>query len=90
MILVPELNLGQLGFLLRATYLIETIGLNKVQGQPFRSTEMNHAESPFLEPGGTNESTDIPYVQGTIYPGSTAVDLIGAHIFGSRALLAMQ
>ncbi|MCC6746351.1 MAG: 2-oxoacid:acceptor oxidoreductase subunit alpha [Deltaproteobacteria bacterium] len=39
-VLVPELNLGQLLFLLRARYLVDAIGLNKVAGQPFRSLEV--------------------------------------------------
>jgi 2-oxoglutarate ferredoxin oxidoreductase subunit alpha len=34
-ILVPELNLGQLRLLLRAEYLVDAVGLNKVQGRPF-------------------------------------------------------
>ncbi|MCU0242407.1 MAG: 2-oxoacid:acceptor oxidoreductase subunit alpha [Vicinamibacteria bacterium] len=39
-ILVPEMNLGQLRFVLQATYRIEAIGLNKVQGQPFKQAEI--------------------------------------------------
>ena len=39
-ILVPELNLGQLTKLIRSKYLIPTISLNKVQGQPFKSSEI--------------------------------------------------
>ena len=39
-ILVPELNLGQLRMLLRARYLVDAIGLNKVQGKPFRVREI--------------------------------------------------
>jgi 2-oxoglutarate ferredoxin oxidoreductase subunit alpha len=34
-ILVPELNSGQLCWLLRAKYLVPAVGLNKVQGKPF-------------------------------------------------------
>jgi len=34
-VLVPELNSGQLAWLLRAKYLTPTIGLNKIQGKPF-------------------------------------------------------
>lgn len=41
-VLVPELNLGQLRMLLRARYLIDIIGLNKVQGQPFKTTEIEN------------------------------------------------
>jgi 2-oxoglutarate ferredoxin oxidoreductase subunit alpha len=39
-ILVPELNLGQLRLLLRARFLVDAIGLNKVAGQPFMVTEI--------------------------------------------------
>src|SRR5207248_5452328 len=33
-VLVPELNAGQLVMLLRAKYLVDAVGLNKVQGRP--------------------------------------------------------
>lgn len=39
-ILVPELNLGQLRQLLRANYLVDAKGLNKVRGQPFTIEEI--------------------------------------------------
>ncbi len=39
-VLVPELNLGQLSFLLNARFPVRTIGLNKVQGQPFKISEI--------------------------------------------------
>jgi 2-oxoglutarate ferredoxin oxidoreductase subunit alpha len=39
-VLVPELNCGQLRMLLRATYLIDAIGLNKIQGRPFLVNEI--------------------------------------------------
>lgn len=39
-VLVPELNLGQLLMLLRATYLVDAKGLNKVQGRPFTVAEV--------------------------------------------------
>ncbi len=39
-VLVPEMNLGQLRLLLRARYLVDAIGLNKVQGQPFKIKEI--------------------------------------------------
>ncbi|HMM77101.1 MAG TPA: 2-oxoacid:acceptor oxidoreductase subunit alpha [Gammaproteobacteria bacterium] len=42
-VLVPELNLGQLRGLLRAEYLVDIIGLNKVRGQPFRTSEIEQA-----------------------------------------------
>jgi 2-oxoglutarate ferredoxin oxidoreductase subunit alpha len=39
-ILVPELNSGQLSWLLRAKYLVPAVGLNKVQGRPFLVSEI--------------------------------------------------
>ncbi|MHB1844701.1 MAG: 2-oxoacid:acceptor oxidoreductase subunit alpha, partial [Deltaproteobacteria bacterium] len=39
-VLVPELNLGQLSKILRATYLVDCKGLNKVQGKPFKVAEV--------------------------------------------------
>ena len=39
-VLVPELNMGQLLFVLRAKYLAKATGLNKVQGQPFKIREI--------------------------------------------------
>ncbi|MBI1806418.1 MAG: 2-oxoacid:acceptor oxidoreductase subunit alpha [Ignavibacteria bacterium] len=41
-VLVPELNLGQLSKLLRAKYLVPAITLNKVQGLPFKSIEIEN------------------------------------------------
>ena len=39
-VLVAELNLGQLDMLLRARFLVDTVKLNKVQGQPFGIKEV--------------------------------------------------
>ena len=39
-VLVPELNLGQLNFILRANFLKETVSLNKVEGRPFTVSEL--------------------------------------------------
>jgi 2-oxoglutarate ferredoxin oxidoreductase subunit alpha len=39
-VLVPELNMGQLEFVLRAKYLVETVGLHKVQGKPFNVSDI--------------------------------------------------
>ncbi|MCZ2152452.1 MAG: 2-oxoacid:acceptor oxidoreductase subunit alpha [Bryobacterales bacterium] len=48
-VLVAELNLGQLDMLLRAKYLRNTIRYSKVQGQPFRSSEIVDAIDRALE-----------------------------------------
>src|SRR6184192_923613 len=42
-IVVPELNNGQLVQLLRAAYLVPAEGLNKVQGKPFKVSEISEA-----------------------------------------------
>jgi 2-oxoglutarate ferredoxin oxidoreductase subunit alpha len=47
-ILVPELNLGQLAFLLRAQYRIETVSLSKVRGQPLTVREVITAAEQHL------------------------------------------
>ena len=39
-VLVAELNRGQLDVLLRARYLVDTLKLNKVRGQPFSVAEI--------------------------------------------------
>jgi 2-oxoglutarate ferredoxin oxidoreductase subunit alpha len=39
-VLVPELNKGQLLRVLRAEYLVDAVGLNKVQGKPFEIREV--------------------------------------------------
>ena len=39
-VLVPELNRGHLLRLLRAEFLVDAIGLNKVQGMPFKTLEI--------------------------------------------------
>jgi 2-oxoglutarate ferredoxin oxidoreductase subunit alpha len=39
-VLVPELNMGQLNVLLRSQFLVDTIAYNKVQGQPFKVKEL--------------------------------------------------
>ncbi len=42
-VLVPEVNLGQLRRLVRAEYLVDAEGLNKVNGLPFRRIEVQEA-----------------------------------------------
>ncbi|HYL46863.1 MAG TPA: 2-oxoacid:acceptor oxidoreductase subunit alpha [Candidatus Limnocylindrales bacterium] len=39
-VLVPEMNMGQLLWLLRAKYLVDAQGLNKIQGKPFKQVEI--------------------------------------------------
>ena len=48
-VLVPEMNNGQLVTLLRAQYLVDAQGLNKVSGQPFKIAEIEAAIRDRLE-----------------------------------------
>ncbi len=47
-ILVPELNMGQLVKVLRSKYLVPAVGLNKIQGQPFKSIEIERKVEEML------------------------------------------
>lgn len=47
-VLIPEMNKGQLLQLIRAKYLINAIGLSKVQGLPFTTTEIKEKISEML------------------------------------------
>jgi 2-oxoglutarate ferredoxin oxidoreductase subunit alpha len=48
-VLIPELNLGQLAFLLRAHYRIETTTFAKVQGLPFTPGEIEEKANEILK-----------------------------------------
>ena len=50
-ILVPELNLGQLSQLIQGKYLIRVIRINKIQGLPFRSVEIEKKIDEILQRG---------------------------------------
>ncbi len=39
-VLVPEMNMGQLIKILRAEYLVDAVGINKIQGLPFKVSEL--------------------------------------------------
>jgi 2-oxoglutarate ferredoxin oxidoreductase subunit alpha len=39
-VLVPEMNLGQLLQLIRAKYLVDAVGYNRVTGKPFKAGEI--------------------------------------------------
>ncbi len=47
-VLVPEMNLGQLLMILRAKFLVDAVGLNKVQGQPFKIREIKEGIEKLL------------------------------------------
>ena len=48
-VLIPEINLGQLIKIIRAEYLIDAIGLNKVKGKPISSAEIQDNVKKILE-----------------------------------------
>src|SRR6267142_1111977 len=48
-VLVPELNMGQLLWLLRAKFLVNAIGLNKIQGRPFKQSELEQKIEELLD-----------------------------------------
>jgi 2-oxoglutarate ferredoxin oxidoreductase subunit alpha len=47
-VVVPELNMGQLQFLIQANYLKPVIGIHKVQGKPFKSKEVEEGVERIL------------------------------------------
>ena len=53
-VMVAELNTGQLRTILRAKFLIDIKGLNKVQGQPFKVREVVNALEPLCESKATS------------------------------------
>ena len=53
-VLIPEMNLGQLLAHIRAKYLIDAIGLDKIQGKPFKISEIENKIEELLS---SNERT---------------------------------
>jgi len=53
-VIVAELNNGQLRTVLRAEFLIDAIGINKIQGQPFKVKDLVDAISEHLDPAPTH------------------------------------
>ncbi len=49
-VLIPEMNSGQLRQLIRAEYLVDARGLNKIQGLPFTAEEIRGAALNMLHP----------------------------------------
>ena len=48
-VLIPEVNLGQLSMLIRARFLIDAIGYNRVRGKPFRIAELEAEAERILQ-----------------------------------------
>src|SRR6202007_3003369 len=48
-VLVPEMNMGQLLMILPAKYLVDAQGYNKIQGKPFKQSEIEQKIDEILE-----------------------------------------
>jgi 2-oxoglutarate ferredoxin oxidoreductase subunit alpha len=48
-VLVPEMNLGQLRMLIRAEFLVDAVGYNRVRGRPFQAAELAEAIAALVE-----------------------------------------
>src|ERR1700723_2423364 len=48
-VLVPEMNMGQLLWVMRATHLVDAIGYNKIEGRPFKQAEIEAKIEELLE-----------------------------------------
>ena len=48
-VLVPEMNMGQLVMLLRAKYLVDAHAYNKIQGKPFKKSEIENKIEELLD-----------------------------------------
>jgi 2-oxoglutarate ferredoxin oxidoreductase subunit alpha len=51
-VLVPEMNLGQLLKLVRAEFLVDAVGYNRVTGLPLRAAEVAHAIEALIDHEG--------------------------------------
>ncbi|HET7355573.1 MAG TPA: 2-oxoacid:acceptor oxidoreductase subunit alpha [Nocardioidaceae bacterium] len=60
-VLVPEMNLGQLSMLLRAKFLVDVVGYNRVRGLPLRAAELAEAITDLVEA----QRPDEPLTEGT-------------------------
>ena len=67
-VLVAELNMGQLRTILRAEFLIDCIGLNKIQGLPFKIVEVTEAIEALLD----GAAATVPAGKATTIPTANA------------------
>ena len=51
-VVIPEMNLGQLAMILRATYLVDAISYTKVAGLPFKAEALQGVFTDIIEGGG--------------------------------------
>jgi 2-oxoglutarate ferredoxin oxidoreductase subunit alpha len=48
-VLIPEMNLGQLLQLVRAEFLVDAVGYNRVRGVPFKVSELEEAITAMVQ-----------------------------------------
>jgi 2-oxoglutarate ferredoxin oxidoreductase subunit alpha len=65
-VLVPELNTGQLSLLIRARFLVDAIGFNKIAGQPFKIAEI---EAKIDEVLGLRGPYELEFGSNTAFVG---------------------
>ena len=58
-VLIPEMNSGQLRQMLRAEFLVDAQGLNKIQGMPFTSEEIRASVLNILSPTPKVSATTV-------------------------------
>ncbi|WP_139982854.1 2-oxoacid:acceptor oxidoreductase subunit alpha [Nocardioides litoris] len=72
-VLVPEMNLGQLSTLLRATYLVDAQGYNQVRGLPLKAAELAEAIGHLVaEAEGIDVDLTVPTDSPTDSPTDTS------------------
>ena len=78
-VLVPELNTGQLRLLVRAKYLVDARGLNKIMGKPFLVEEVAEAIDLMLTPGsgGWGDAESLVPKSGKVRVEDQAYDFAG-------------
>jgi 2-oxoglutarate ferredoxin oxidoreductase subunit alpha len=54
-VLIPEMNLGQLLKLVRAEFLVDAVGYNRVTGLPLRAAEVAAAIEALIDQGGLDQ-----------------------------------
>jgi 2-oxoglutarate ferredoxin oxidoreductase subunit alpha len=59
-VIVAELNMGQLRAVIRDKFLVDAVGLNKIQGLPFKVREVIVAVDKQLEAAPANASSSMP------------------------------
>lgn len=76
-VLIPELNTGQLRWLIRGKYLVDARGLNKVHGQPFLVEEVVQAIELMVS-GRWGDAESLAPHQHRVDPGYRLADSLAA------------